>query len=249
MVRSVDLNSDLGEGAGADADVMPLITTANIACGAHAGDEATMAATVRLARGRGVAIGAHPGYRDRERFGRVPLEIVADALCADLLAQIEALRVIAARAGAAVTHVKAHGALYNGAERDRPLAETIATAVARAGPELTVVAPAGSAMALAATAAGLRLAREAFIDRAYEADGTLRSRRFADALLTDPAAAAQQALSLVLDGGVRTHDGSFIPIEADTLCVHGDTPGAPAILRAVRAALVAEGIALRAFVR
>ena len=249
MARSIDLNSDLGEGAGADAEVMPLITTANIACGAHAGDEATMATTVRLALERGVAIGAHPGYRDRESFGRVPIEIAADELCADLIAQIQALSAIAARAGAVVTHVKAHGALYNGAERDASLAKTIATAVARADRQLTVVAPAGSAMATAAAGAGLPLAREAFIDRAYEADGTLRSRRLAGALLTDPAAAAQQALSLVRDGRVRAHDGSFVSIEADTLCVHGDTPGAPALLRAVRAALVAEGIALRAFAR
>lgn len=249
MAGTIDLNSDLGEGAGADAELMPLITTANIACGAHAGDDETMEATVRLALGRGVAIGAHPGYRDRESFGRVPLEIATDELRGDLLSQIEALRAVARRAGAAVTHVKAHGALYNGAERDRGLAETIASAVSAADPTLTVVAPAGSAMAAAAAAAGLRLAREAFIDRAYEPDGTLRPRRLAGALLTDPAAAAQQALSLVRDGRVRAHDGSFLPIEADTLCVHGDTPGAAAILRAVRAALVAEGIALRAFVR
>ena len=247
MAGSIDLNSDLGEGAGADAELMPLITTANIACGAHAGDEETMDATVRLALGRGVAIGAHPGYRDREGFGRVALEVPPDDLRADLLSQIEALRVITARVGAAVTHVKAHGALYNAAERDRGLAETIAGAVAAADPRLTVVAPAGSAMATAAAAAGLRLAREAFVDRAYEADGTLRSRRLPGALLIDPAAAAQQALSIVRDGRVRAHDGSFIPVEADTLCVHGDTPGAAAILRAVRAALVAEGIALRAF--
>lgn len=249
MARSIDLNSDLGEGAGADAEVMPLITTANIACGAHAGDEETMAATVRLAIERGVAIGAHPGYRDRERFGRVPLEIAPEELRADLVAQIEVLRAIAARAGSAVTHVKAHGALYNGAERDRGLADTIAGAIAQADPGLTIVAPAGSAMAASAAAAGLRLAREAFIDRAYEGDGTLRSRRLAGALLTDPAAAAQQALLIVRDGSVRAHDGSFIPIVADTLCVHGDTPGAAAILRAVRAALVAEGIALHALAR
>ena len=249
MAGSIDLNSDLGEGAGADAELMPLITTANIACGAHAGDDETMDATVRLALGRGVAIGAHPGYRDRESFGRVALEVAPDELRADLRSQIDALRAIASHAGAAVTHVKAHGALYNGAERDRALAETIASAVSAADPTLTVVAPAGSAMATAAAAAGLRLAREAFVDRAYEGDGTLRSRRLPGALLTDPAAAAQQALSIVRDGRVRAHDGPFIPVEADTLCVHGDTPGAAAILRAVRAALVAEGIALRAFLR
>lgn len=247
MLRSIDLNSDLGEGAGADAEVMPLITSANIACGAHAGDEATMATTVQLALDRGVAIGAHPGYRDRESFGRVPLEISAAELRADLIVQIGALREIAGRAGTVVTHVKAHGALYNRAERDDGIAQSIAAAVSEADRRLVVFAPAGSAMARAAAAAGLRLAREGFIDRAYEPDRTLRSRRLPGALITDPAAAAAQALSFLRDGGVRAHDGSFVPIEADTLCVHGDTPGAVAILRAVRAALVAEGIALRAF--
>lgn len=247
MLSSIDLNSDLGEGAGADAEVMPLITSANIACGAHAGDEATMATTVQLALERGVAIGAHPGYRDRESFGRVPLEISEAELRADLIVQIGALRAIAGSAGTVVTHVKAHGALYNRAERGDGIAQSIAAAVSEADRRLVVVAPAGSAMARAAAAAGLRLAREGFIDRAYEPDGTLRSRRLPGALITDPAAAAAQALSFLRDGGVRAHDGSFVPIGADTLCVHGDTPGAVAILRAVRAALVAEGIALRAF--
>ena len=233
MARSIDLNSDLGEGAGADAEVMPLVTTANIACGAHAGDELTMDATVRLALRHGAAIGAHPGYRDRESFGRVPLEISADELCADLIVQIETLRAIAGRAGAVVTHVKAHGALYNRAERDDGVAETIAGAVSEADARLVVVAPAGSAMARAAAAAGLRLAREGFIDRAYEADGTLRSRRLSGALITEPVAAAAQAVSLARDGVVRAHDGSFLELEVDTLCVHGDTPGAPGLLRAV----------------
>lgn len=249
MARSIDLNSDLGEGAGPDAEVMPLITSVNIACGAHAGDEATMATTVRLALERSVAIGAHPGYRDRESFGRVPLEISAAELCADLIVQVGALRAIAGRVGAAVTHVKAHGALYNGAERDDGIARTIAAAVLEVDRRLVVVAPAGSAMAAAAAAGGLRLAREGFIDRAYEPDGTLRSRRLPGALITDPATAAGQALSFLRDGGVRAHDGSFVPIEADTLCVHGDTPRAVAMLRAVRAALVAEGVALRTFLR
>lgn len=241
----IDLNSDLGEGSGADALVMPLVTSVNIACGAHAGDEATMDATVRLALAHRVAIGAHPGYRDRENFGRLPLDIPAEALRVDVRTQIEALRIVAERAGARVTHVKAHGALYNQGERDDAVAGTIARAVAEVDPQLVLVAPPGSAMARAAEHAGLRLAREGFIDRAYEADGTLRSRRLPGALITDPAAAAAQALSFAIDGGVIAQGGRFLPLEVDTLCVHGDTPGAASILRAVRAALVAEGIAVR----
>lgn len=241
----IDLNSDLGEGAGADAAIMPLVTSANIACGAHAGDEATMEATVALALRHRVAIGAHPGYRDPASFGRVPLDLAPDALREDIRAQLEALRSVAERAGARVTRVKAHGALYNQGERDDGVAGTIARAAAEIDPGLVLVATPGSAMARAAERHGLRVAREGFIDRAYEPDGTLRSRRLPGALITDPAAAAAQALSFVADGGVIALGGSFLPLEVDTLCVHGDTPGAPAILRAVRAALVARGVAVR----
>ncbi len=242
----IDLNSDLGEGAGSDALIMPLITSANIACGAHAGDEATMEATVALALGHHVAIGAHPGYRDAASFGRVPLDIPAPALRADIRAQVEALRAVAARSGVPVTRVKAHGALYNQGERDDAVAGTIVRAVADVDPQLVLVAPPDSAMARAAGIVGLRVAREGFIDRAYEADGTLRSRSRPGALITDPAAAAAQALSFVLDGGVIAQGGRFLPLQVDTLCVHGDTPGAASILRAVRAALVALEIAIRA---
>jgi UPF0271 protein len=241
----IDLNSDLGEGAGADAEIMPLITSANIACGAHAGDEATMEAAIALALRHGVAIGAHPGYRDAANFGRVPLDIPAEALRVDIRAQLVALRTVAERAGAHVTRVKAHGALYNQGEREEGIAATIAQAVADVDPELVLVAPPGSAMARAAERAGLRVCREGFIDRAYEPDGRLRSRRLDGALITDPAAAAAQALSFVVDGGVVAQGGRFLALEVDTLCVHGDTPGAPAILRAVRAALVANGVAVR----
>ncbi len=241
----IDLNSDLGEGAGADAEIMPLITSANIACGAHAGDEATMEAAIALALRHGVAIGAHPGYRDAANFGRVPLDIPAEALRVDIRAQLVALRTVAERAGAHVTRVKAHGALYNQGEREEGIAATIAQAVADVDPELVLVAPPGSAMARAAERAGLRVCREGFIDRAYEPDGRLRSRRLDGALITDPAAAAAQALSFVVDGGVVATGGRFLALEVDTLCVHGDTPGAPAILRAVRASLVANGVAVR----
>ena len=241
----IDLNSDLGEGAGTDAEIMPLITSANIACGGHAGDEATMGATIALALQHHVAIGAHPGYRDKAGFGRVPLDIPPKALRADIREQLEALRVVALRAGARVTRVKAHGALYNQGERDEAVARTLADAVTDADPGLILVAPPGSAMAGAAESAGLRVAREGFIDRAYEADGTLRSRRLAGALITDPAMAAAQALSFVVDGGVVAQGARFLSLQTDTLCVHGDTPGAAAILRSVRAALAAAGIAVR----
>lgn len=245
-MRTIDLNSDLGEGAGADPEVMPLITSANIACGGHAGDEATMDAAVHLALEHGVAIGAHPGYPDRDNFGRVALEMAPEALRVEIRSQVERLKVIAERAGGRVTHVKAHGALYNAAERDEALAATLAEALAQTDLQLVVFAPPGSALAGAAGQAGLRVAREGFIDRAYESDGTLRSRKLAGALITDPAAAAAQALAFVRDGGVSAYDGTFLMLGVDSLCVHGDTPGAPAILRAVRAALEAEGVSVRA---
>lgn len=243
---AIDLNSDLGEGAGADERIMPLVTSANIACGGHAGDETSMRETVALALAHGVAIGAHPGYPDRAGFGRVALEMPADRLRTEVRNQIAALREIVEATGGRLGHVKAHGALYNQGERDAGVAGSIVGALADLDLNLVLVAPPGSAMARAAAATGVRLAAEGFIDRAYESDGTLRPRRLAGALLTEPRAAAAQALALVRDRGVRAHDGTFVPLGADTLCVHGDTPGAPEILRAVRAALAAEGYAVRA---
>jgi UPF0271 protein len=236
---SIDLNSDLGEGAGTDAAIMPLISSANIACGGHAGNDNTMRAAIELALKNHVAIGAHPGYPDRERFGRVALEMPERELVESIRRQIDSLVAIAARVGARVTHVKAHGALYNQAERDRAAARTILAGVraAGAGPDVVVFAPPASAMAEEATAAGMKVAREGFIDRAYESDGTLRPRSLAGALITDPSAAAAQALSFLQKGGVTTVDGPFIELEVDTLCIHGDTPGAAEIARAVREAL------------
>ena len=244
-VASIDLNSDLGEGAGTEAAIMPLITSANVACGAHAGDETTMHDAIALARRHGVAVGAHPGYRDPASFGRRALDIAPDELLRDLRAQIETLRRVADRLSMPVVHVKAHGALYNRGERDGAVAAVIARAVRETDASLVVFAPPGSAMERAARDSGLGVAREGFIDRAYEPDGTLRSRSLAGALLTDPAAAAAQALSFVRDGGVRVGDGTFLPLAVETLCVHGDTPGAPEILRAARAALEAAGVVIR----
>lgn len=245
-MRSVDLNSDLGEGAGQDAMLMPLITSANIACGGHAGDERTMRETIELALRHGVAVGAHPGYPDRAAFGRVAMAMAALALTEEVASQVRALAEVAQSLGARVRHVKAHGAMYNQAMRDDAVASAVASGVADArGAGLLVFAPPGSAMAERALAMDLRVAREGFVDRAYEPDGTLRSRTLAGAVHRDPQVAAAQALSFVRDGGVRATDGTFLPLEVDTLCVHGDTPGAPAIASAVREALARAGVEVR----
>ena len=243
-MATVDLNSDLGEGAGTEQSIMPFITSANIACGAHAGDERSMRETIRLAITHGVAPGAHPGYRDPANFGRKALDIPADVLTADLVAQIGELRAIARSEGTDLTHVKAHGALYNTAQRDEQVASAIVRAMTQAAPELVLFVFPGSAVERAARAAGLRVAREGFVDRAYDPDGALRARTHGDALITDTERAVAQALSFMRDGGVRTRDGTFLEQGVDTLCVHGDTPGAPAILRAARAALVSAGVAV-----
>jgi UPF0271 protein len=246
---AVDLNADVGESYGAwtmgdDAALLPLVTSANVACGAHAGDPLVMARTVALAARLGVAVGAHPGYPDRDGFGRRDLPMAADELRASLLAQLGALEAVARAAGVPVLHVKPHGALYNRAARDPALAEVVAEAVRAVSGELVLVGLAGSALEAAGGSAGLRVAAEAFADRAYAADGGLRSRSLPDAVHDDPAVAAAQARSIVLEGRVRADDGSWIAVRADTLCIHGDSPGAPAIAAAVRAALGEAGVAL-----
>ncbi|MGH2473124.1 MAG: 5-oxoprolinase subunit PxpA [Candidatus Limnocylindria bacterium] len=239
MPSSIDFNSDLGEGAGTDMAIMPLVTSANIACGGHAGNENTMRTTVELAMRYKVAIGAHPGYPDRERFGRVPMDIPPRELIESVRRQVDSLVGVASRMGARVTHVKAHGALYNQGERDATIARNVIFGVqaATGGHELVIVAPPGSAMLQEASAVGMKIAREGFVDRAYEPDGTLQSRSIAGSVLTNPADGVRQALSFVKDGGVTAVDGSFLKLAVDTLCVHGDTPGAPDIARAVRDAL------------
>ena len=242
---NVDLNSDLGEGAGTEREIMPSITSANIACGAHAGDERSMRETVLLAVANGVAVGAHPGYRDPANFGRTALDIPADELITDLAAQIEALRAVARALGTDLAHAKAHGALYNTAQHDLGVAAAIVAALERSAPDLVLFVFPGSAVERAARAAGLRVAREGFIDRAYEPDGTLRSRTRSDALIVDPERAAAQAMSFVRDGGVRAVDGTFLPLAVETLCVHGDTPGAPEILRAARSAIESAGATIQ----
>src|ERR1700687_249764 len=244
---SIDLNSDLGEAPGTDAQLMPIISSVNIACGAHAGDDATMRATIALARRFGVAVGAHPGYPDRENFGREHLAMTHDELSEEVARQIRALRRV--DPDLKVSHVKAHGALYNEAWRDTAIAKAIVAGVNEVSPPPTAVALCAapkSVMVDTALRAGLRVVRQGFADRAYEADGTLRSRKLPGALHTDPRVAADQALSFVRDGGVRAYDGSFIELAVDTLWLHGDTPGAPAIAAAVRDALAGVGVKVQA---
>ena len=218
-----------------DADVMASVTSANIACGAHAGDRDTMTRTVAVAKEKGVAVGAHPGYADRENFGRKPLRMKDVELVKSVADQIALLRDLARDAGVRIGYVKAHGALYNQGERDERIAGLVADAVARVDRALVLVCTPTSAMARVAKARGLRVAREGFCDRRYEPDGTLRPRSKAGALISDPYDAATQALWLAQRGDV------------DTLCVHGDTPEAPAIARRVRAMLEDAGFELRPF--
>lgn len=243
--RAIDLNADLGEGAGEDPAVMAQITRANIACGGHAGDVTTMAETLTLARERGVLCGAHPSYPDRANFGRVSITMAADDLAAALDLQITALATAAATAGVAVDHVKAHGALYNDAANDPALAALVARAAAKAG-IARLLGPPGSALEAAAGEAGLTFLAEAFVDRAYEADGRLAPRDKPGAVLADPALCAAQALRLAREGRVETLGGGDIAVRADTLCLHADKRGAGAVAAAVHAELEAAGFTVGA---
>jgi UPF0271 protein len=251
VAASIDLNADVGESfgpwpMGTDASLIPLVTSVNIACGFHAGDPLTIRRTVRLALDAAVAVGAHPGYPDLVGFGRRAMEMASDEVEAALLYQVAALDGIVRAEGGRLAHVKPHGALYHRAAADPATAAAIATAVARLDPALRLVGPPGSALLAAAAEAGLATSAEAFVDRAYEPDGTLRPRSLPGGLYRDPAEAAAQALRIARDGTVIATDGSRIAVRADTLCIHGDTPGAVTIAAAVRDALLQAGIALAA---
>jgi UPF0271 protein len=250
MMR-VDLNCDVGELPEAVADgtqeaILRQVTSANIACGGHAGDAQMMRATIEQALRCGVAIGAHPGYEDRANFGRVPLALSREELAASVHRQVVALAEIAEQCGARIGHVKAHGALYNQAAHDRAIARAIAEGVARWRKDVVLVGLAGSAMLEEFRAAGFAVAAEGFADRKYEADGSLRARKFRDALLHDPAEAAAQALRMAKEGTVVAATGAVIPLKVETICIHGDTPGAAHIAAAVRRTLEAAGITVRA---
>lgn len=247
----IDLNADVGErpealSDGSEEALLRVVTSANVACGAHAGDEATMAAVVALAARLGVAAGAHPGYPDRAGFGRDSLGMTPAAIEDSVFKQVRRLAESAAPAGCRVVHVKPHGALYNDAARDPEIAAAVARGVSRWSTGVVLVGLAGSAMLDVFREHGFDVAPEAFADRVYEGDGTLRSRRLADPLITDPARAASQAVRIARDGVVRAADGSEVRVRARTICVHGDTPGAAAIAAAVRDALRAAGVRLAA---
>lgn len=244
-MRTLDFNCDLGEGCGTDAAIVPLISSASIACGAHAGDAATMRETVALCLAHGVAPGAHPSFEDREHFGRRELDVPPDELEASVRRQVETLAEACARLGARLQHAKPHGALYNLAARDRATADTIVRAIRAVDPALVLYGLADSQLTRAGSEAGLAVAHEVFAERAYDADGRLAPRGTPGAVIEDLDASLAQVRSLLREGVVVARDGSRVPLPADTLCLHGDRADAPAFARALREALVAEGIAIR----
>lgn len=248
----MDLNSDVGESFGRwelgdDPAVLTAVTSANVACGFHAGDPLTLRRTCTAAAERGVRVGAQVGYRDLAGFGRRYIAYERAELAADVLYQLGALDGIARASGTRVTYVKPHGALYNTAVHDEEQAAAVVDAVAAYDAGLPVLGLPGSALLAAAERAGLATVREAFADRGYAPDGTLVPRSQEGALLSDPGEVADRVLRLVTDGTVVAVDGSEIEIEAESVCVHGDSPGAVAMVRAVRARLEGAGVALRAF--
>ncbi len=253
-MKSIDLNCDMGELPEAIADgtqeaLMPSLTSINVACGGHAGDEQTMTATIRQALRWNLAVGAHPGYPDRQNFGRLELNLAPETIADFVFEQVRALAEVTAESGVHLAHVKPHGALYNQAARNPKLAQTIANGVARWGRDVVLVGLAGSSMLEVFRDAGFAVAAEAFADRRYEPDGSLRSRKLEGALILDPVEAAQQALSIVERASVIASDGTEVVVKAQTLCIHGDTPGAPEIARAVAQKLRHAGIVLSAFSR
>jgi len=229
---------------GTQEALMPSFTSINVACGGHAGDAQTMQTTIEQAMRWKVAIGGHPGYPDRANFGRVELSLSPEAIADSVYQQVRALAEIAERNGVTLTHVKPHGALYNQAVNNRELAKAIAKGVARWKTHIVLVGLARSPMLDVFRGAGFPVAAEAFADRRYEPDGTLRSRKHEDALIHDPAEAARQALSIVERGFVLARNGSEVAVSAQTICMHGDTPGAPQIAIAVAQTLRQAGVNL-----
>jgi 5-oxoprolinase (ATP-hydrolysing) subunit A len=250
-MKFIDLNCDMGELLEAIADgtqesLMPHLTSVNVACDGHAGDERTMRRTIEQAQRWKLAIGAHPGYADRVHFGRVELHLPEKEIADSVFEQVCRLADVAAACGAAIMHVKAHGALYHQAAHNPAIARAIANGVARWRRDVVLVGLAGSPMLNVFREAGFPVAAEAFADRRYQPDGSLRSRKLADALILDPAQAAEQALRIAERGSAIAFDGADVAVNAQTLCIHGDTPGAPKIAAAVAEALRRAGITPRA---
>lgn len=251
-MAAIDLNADLGEGFGVwrlgdDDAMLGIVSSANVACGFHAGDPAGLLRVCRSAAERGVRIGAQVSYRDLAGFGRRFIDVAPDDLVADVVYQIGALQAIAHAAGSAVSYVKPHGALYNTIVTNREQAAAVASAVHLVDPALPVLGMAGSAFFDEAARLGLRAVAEAFADRAYRADGQLVSRREPGAVLHDPAAIAERVLTMVASGRVTAIDGTQVTVGVESVCVHGDSPGAVQIATAVRDRLQEAGVELRAF--
>lgn len=251
-VKRIDLNSDLGESYGQwtmgdDTAILPLVSSANVACGFHAGSPAVILETLKAATHLGVAVGAHVSYPDLVGFGRRNMDIASDELTADVIYQIGALQGLATAAGTRVRYVKPHGALYNTIAGNERQALAVIAAIKAVDPTLPLVALAGSPILALAQAHGLRTVSEAFADRAYHRDGSLVSRRDPGAVLHDPQQVAQRMLQLLTEGGVTSVEGDFTPIHADSICVHGDSPGAIEMARQVRLLLETHSIVIRAF--
>ena len=242
----VDLNSDLGEGAGHDEEILDLVSSANIACGFHAGDHASIFASIQAALQRGVALGAHPSFSDREKFGRTEMTMPPAEVYSAVAYQIGAFHALARAAGGRMNHVKPHGALYNMAVRDRALADVIANAIFALDPQLILFAPAASHLDSAALQLGLETASEVFADRNYLADGSLVPRSRPDAFVHDPIEAADRIIRMLSEGKVRAVDGSDVSVLATTVCVHGDNPQAVAFVREVRKRLELEEVMIAA---
>lgn len=252
VAPGIDLNSDLGESYGQwtmgdDAAILPLISSANVACGFHAGSPVGILTTLRAAAQLGVAVGAHVAYPDLVGFGRRNMDVASDELTADVIYQIGALQGLAAAAGTRVSYVKPHGALYNTIAHDQRQAMAVIAAILAVDKTLSLVALAGSPLIEWAQDAGIPTVAEAFADRAYHQDGTLVSRREKGAVIHDPQVVAQRVVQMITQGGVTSVEGAFTAIKADSICVHGDSPDAVEMARQIRHRLEAEGIAVRAF--
>lgn len=252
VVRYIDLNSDLGESYGQwrmgdDAAILPLISSANVACGFHAGSPAGILETLRAAQRLGVAVGAHVSYPDLVGFGRRSMDVASDELTADVIYQIGALQGLAVAAGTRVSYVKPHGALYNTIAHDERQARAVIDALLALDNSLALVVLAGSPLIGWAQASGIQTVAEAFADRAYHRNGTLVSRREAGAVIHDPQEIARRVVQMITEGGVTSIEGEFTAIRAESVCVHGDSPGALEMTRQIRQRLDAEGIVVRAF--
>ena len=246
MKLSVDLNADLGEGSGHDDELFKLISSASIATGFHAGDADTMHAAVLAAKAHGVAVGAHPSFFDRENFGRKELKVIPEEVFNSVAYQLGIFQAIATGVGVRPNHVKPHGALYNMAVRDEKLADAIAQAIKSVDSKLILFAPDNSELARAGEAQGLQIAREIFADRNYLSDGWLVPRTRGDALLRDPKEAAMRVLRMLREGKVRSVEDGDVDVRGETICVHGDTPGAVQFARELRSQLESQGVMINA---